>query len=70
MSSAASNSPIATRWVLAWLFPTLRPAFEAAVADLGVLSAADRRRRADEVVTALPGWWAVSGAVGGWDVAG
>ncbi|WP_446214888.1 hypothetical protein [Micromonospora sp. IBHARD004] len=48
----------------------LRPAFEAAVADLGVLSAADRRRRADELLAALPGWWAVSGAVGGWDVAG
>ncbi|MFE9206699.1 hypothetical protein [Micromonospora sp. NPDC007230] len=48
----------------------LRPAFEAAVADLGVASAADRRRRADEVLAALPGWWEVSRALGGWDVAG
>ncbi|SCG71663.1 hypothetical protein [Micromonospora inositola] len=48
----------------------LRPAFEAAVADLGVASAAQRRRRADEVVASLPGWWAVAGAIGGWDVAG
>ncbi|GAA4566640.1 hypothetical protein GCM10023176_17160 [Micromonospora coerulea] len=38
--------------------------------DLGVASAALRRRRADEVVAALPGWWAVAGAVGGWGVAG
>ncbi|MFG3418055.1 hypothetical protein [Micromonospora sp. NPDC048063] len=36
----------------------LAPAFEAAVADLGVSSAADRRRRADEVLAFLPGWWA------------
>ncbi|WP_406044744.1 hypothetical protein OG799_09910 [Micromonospora sp. NBC_00898] len=48
----------------------LRPAFEAAVADLGVASAAQRRRRADEVVASLPEWWAVAAAVGGWDVAG
>ncbi|MBM0224800.1 hypothetical protein [Micromonospora sp. ATA51] len=48
----------------------LRPAFEAAVADLQVASAAQRGRRADEVVASLSGWWAVAGAIGGWDVAG
>lgn len=37
----------------------LAPSFEAAVADLGVLSAAQRRRRADEVLAFLPGWCAV-----------
>ncbi|MDZ5443702.1 hypothetical protein U2F26_13300 [Micromonospora sp. 4G57] len=47
----------------------LRPAFEAAVADLQVASAA-QRRRADEVVASLSRWWAVAGAIGGWDVAG
>ncbi|SCL72842.1 hypothetical protein GA0070606_6321 [Micromonospora citrea] len=36
----------------------LAPSFEAAVADLGVLSAAERRRRADEVLAFLPGWCA------------
>jgi hypothetical protein len=41
----------------------LRPAFEAAVADLQVASAAQRRRRADEVVASLSGWWAVAGGM-------
>ena len=41
----------------------VRPAFEAALADLGVASVADRRRRADEVLAALPGWCAVADAM-------
>lgn len=48
----------------------LRPAFEAAVADLGVASAADRRRRADAVLAALPGWQAVADVIAGRGVAG
>ncbi|MCM0676902.1 hypothetical protein NCC78_19740 [Micromonospora phytophila] len=38
----------------------LSPLFEAAVADLGVASAGDRRRRADEVVAFLPRLWSVA----------
>ena len=38
----------------------LAPAFEAAVADLGVASAVQRRRRADAVLAFLPGWWATA----------
>ncbi|MGK5740574.1 hypothetical protein [Micromonospora sp. URMC 103] len=37
----------------------LSPLFEAALADLGVASVAQRRRRADEVLGGLPGWWSV-----------
>ncbi|MFE9692270.1 hypothetical protein [Micromonospora sp. NPDC005806] len=48
----------------------LRPAFEAAVADLGVSSAADRRRRADALVWSLPRWQAVVDAVAARAVAG
>ncbi|MEU5531257.1 hypothetical protein ABZ744_30425 [Micromonospora chersina] len=48
----------------------LRPAFEAAVADLGVLSAADRRRRAAELLGSLPRWQAVADAVAERAVAG
>lgn len=35
----------------------LSPLFEAALADAGVSSVVDRRRRADEVLGWLPGWW-------------
>jgi hypothetical protein len=35
----------------------LAPAFRAAVADLGITSSADIRRRADEVTAVLPGLW-------------
>ncbi|MBM0239283.1 hypothetical protein JNW88_22950 [Micromonospora sp. ATA32] len=38
----------------------LLPSFEAALADLGVLSVAQRRRRADEVLGFLPRWWATA----------
>ncbi|WP_319461318.1 hypothetical protein [Micromonospora sp. RTP1Z1] len=48
----------------------LRPAFDAAVADLGVASAPRRRRRADEVLASLPRWQTMAEAIGGWDVAG
>ncbi|MET7806290.1 hypothetical protein [Micromonospora chersina] len=48
----------------------LRPAFEAAVADLGVLSVADRRRRAAELLGSLPRWQAVVDAVAECAVAG
>ncbi|MFG2052432.1 hypothetical protein ACGFI9_00250 [Micromonospora sp. NPDC048930] len=48
----------------------LRPAFEAAVADLGVLSAEDRRRRADGLLGSLPGWQRVADAIVGRGVAG
>ncbi|MEU4366318.1 hypothetical protein [Micromonospora chersina] len=48
----------------------LRPAFEAAVADLRVASAADRRRRAAELLGSLPRWQAVADAVAERAVAG
>ncbi|SBT66654.1 hypothetical protein GA0070622_3679 [Micromonospora sediminicola] len=48
----------------------LRPAFAAMLADLGVASAADRRRRADALLAALPGWQAVVDAVAARAVAG
>ncbi len=48
----------------------LRPAFEAAVADLGVVSAAQRRRRADALLGSLPRWWAVADAIARRGVAG
>ncbi|MFC0032103.1 hypothetical protein ACFFMM_21535 [Micromonospora chaiyaphumensis] len=48
----------------------LRPAFEAAVADLGVASAADRRRRAAALLGSLPRWQAVADAVAERAVAG
>lgn len=48
----------------------LRPAFQAVLADLGVASAADRRRRADGLLAALPGWQAVVDAVVAEAVAG
>ncbi|MGC1212326.1 MAG: hypothetical protein WA890_13790 [Micromonospora sp.] len=38
----------------------LAPLFEAAVADLGVASAVQRRRRADAVLAFLPGWWSTA----------
>ncbi|MEV1144394.1 hypothetical protein [Micromonospora sp. NPDC049799] len=41
----------------------LRPAFEAALADLGVLSAVDRWRRAEAALALLPRW-AAGGVVG------
>ncbi|MGR6319629.1 hypothetical protein Q2K19_27760 [Micromonospora soli] len=48
----------------------LRPAFAAALADLGVASAADRRRRAGELLGSLPRWQAVADAVAQRAVAG
>ncbi|MFU8853544.1 hypothetical protein ACNAW0_21525 [Micromonospora sp. SL1-18] len=48
----------------------LRPAFEAAVADLGVGSVVDRRRRAEELLGSLPRWRVVADAVAGRAVAG
>ncbi|MFJ1539768.1 hypothetical protein ACIODS_14625 [Micromonospora chalcea] len=48
----------------------LRPAFGAVLADLGVGSAVDRRRRADGLLAALPGWQAVVDAVAVEAVAG
>jgi hypothetical protein len=48
----------------------LRPAFEAAVADLQVASAAGRRRRAAELLGSLPRWQAVVDAVAERAVAG
>ncbi|MGC4892794.1 hypothetical protein [Micromonospora sp. DT31] len=48
----------------------LRPAFEAVLADLGVASVADRRRRADGLLAALPGWQALVDAVVARAVAG
>ncbi|SBT41382.1 hypothetical protein [Micromonospora auratinigra] len=48
----------------------LRPAFEAAVADLGVGSAALRRGRSAAVLGSLPGWAAVADAVVSRGVAG
>lgn len=48
----------------------LRPAFEAAVADLGVVSAADRRRRADALLAALAGWQLVVDVIARRGVAG
>ncbi|MEU4716818.1 hypothetical protein AB0F73_24645 [Micromonospora purpureochromogenes] len=48
----------------------LRPRFESALADLGVVSAVDRRRRADAVLAWLPGWWAVADAIRAGGVAG
>ncbi|MET8836255.1 hypothetical protein ABZV78_20365 [Micromonospora sp. NPDC004540] len=48
----------------------LRPAFEAAVADLQVVSAADRRRRAAALLGSLPRWQAVADAVAERAVAG
>ncbi|MFC0506137.1 hypothetical protein [Micromonospora costi] len=41
----------------------LLPLFEAALADLGVASVGDRRRRADEALAAVPGWWSVAGRI-------
>ncbi|MFG1673294.1 hypothetical protein [Micromonospora sp. NPDC049282] len=46
------------------------PAFEAVLADLGVASVADRRRRADAVLASLPAWQRVVDAVSRRVVAG
>lgn len=48
----------------------LRERFEAAVADLGVASAAERRHRADGLLEALPGWQRVADAIAQRGVAG
>ncbi|MEU7176203.1 hypothetical protein ABZ949_32510 [Micromonospora tulbaghiae] len=50
--------------------PERERAFGAVLADLGVASAADRRRRADGLLGALPGWQAVVDAVAAAAVAG
>ncbi|WP_446214372.1 hypothetical protein [Micromonospora sp. IBSANI012] len=42
----------------------------AARVDLGVVSAVDRRRRADAVLAWLPGWWAVADSIRAGGVAG
>ncbi|WBB76498.1 hypothetical protein O7602_13600 [Micromonospora sp. WMMD1128] len=47
-----------------------RPGLEAVLADLGVASAADRRRRADAVLASLPVWQSVMDAVARRAVAG
>ncbi|WBC06135.1 hypothetical protein [Micromonospora sp. WMMA1976] len=56
--------------VLGAVAPERERAFGAALADLGVASAADRRRRADGLLAALPGWQAVVDAVAAEAVAG
>ncbi|MEH0844622.1 hypothetical protein V6U81_19750 [Micromonospora sp. CPCC 205711] len=48
----------------------LRPAFVAALADVGAVGAADRRRRVDVVLGWLPRWWEVADAIRCRDVAG
>ncbi|MBU8860957.1 MULTISPECIES: hypothetical protein [unclassified Micromonospora] len=50
--------------------PERERAFGAVLADLGVASSADRRRRADGLLAALPGWQAVVDAVAAEAVAG
>lgn len=50
--------------------PEWERAFGAVLADLGVASAADRRRRADGLLAALPGWQSVVDAVAVEAVAG
>ncbi|MEU4792048.1 hypothetical protein AB0F95_20315 [Micromonospora tulbaghiae] len=56
--------------VLGAVAPERERAFGAVLADLGVASAADRRRRADGLLAALPGWQAVVDAVAAEAVAG
>ncbi|MFJ5664710.1 hypothetical protein ACIQAR_03280 [Micromonospora chalcea] len=56
--------------VLGAVAPERERAFGAVLADLGVASAADRRRRADGLLAALPRWQAVVDAVAAEAVAG